>query len=104
VTPSSRAVAPGLLLPLFLLLPSLARAAGPDAGDTAWVLTSTALVLFKTLPGLALFYGGLVRAKNVLSVLMQCFAITAVVSLLWLLGGYGLAFGPDVAGVVGDLS
>ncbi len=61
-------------------------------GDTAWLLTSTALVLFMTLPGLALFYGGLVREKNVLSVLMQCFAITCVVSLLWVLGGYSLAF------------
>ncbi len=55
-----------------------------SGGDTAWVLTSTALVLFMTIPGLALFYGGLVRTKNVLSVLMQCFAITCVVSLLWL--------------------
>ena len=90
---------------LLALAPTLAGAAsGLDTGDTAWVLTSTALVLFMTLPGLALFYGGLVRAKNVLSVLMQCFAITAVVSLLWLLGGYSLAFGPDVGGVIGDLS
>ncbi len=55
-----------------------------SGGDTAWILTSTALVLFMTIPGLALFYGGLVRTKNVLSVLMQCFAITCVVSLLWL--------------------
>ncbi len=63
-----------------------------DAGDTAWILTSTALVLFMTLPGLALFYGGLVRAKNVLSVLMQCFAITCVVTIIWVIGGYSLAF------------
>lgn len=63
-----------------------------DKGDTAWILTSTALVLFMTLPGLALFYGGLVRAKNVLSVLMQCFAITCVVTILWVIGGYSLAF------------
>ena len=57
-----------------------------NSGDTAWILTSTALVLFMTIPGLALFYGGLVRSKNVLSVLMQCFAITCVVSVLWLVG------------------
>lgn len=63
-----------------------------DSGDTAWILTSTALVLFMTLPGLALFYGGLVRAKNVLSVLMQCFAITCIVTILWVIGGYSLAF------------
>ena len=62
-------------------------------GDTAWLLTATALVLFMTLPGLAAFYSGLVRTKNVLSVLMQCFAISCVVSVLWLIGGYGLAFG-----------
>jgi Amt family ammonium transporter len=63
-----------------------------DTGNTAWLLTSTALVLFMTLPGLALFYGGLVRAENLLSVLMQCFAIACLVSVLWLLGGYSLAF------------
>lgn len=74
------------------LLPSLAFADEIDSGDTAWVLTSTALVLFMTLPGLALFYGGLVRAKNVLSVLMQCFAITCVVSIAWVVAGYSLAF------------
>jgi Amt family ammonium transporter len=64
-----------------------------DSGDTAWLLTATALVLFMTLPGLAAFYSGLVRSKNVLSVLMQCFAISCLVSVLWLVGGYGLAFG-----------
>jgi len=64
-----------------------------NTGDTAWLITATALVLFMTLPGLAAFYGGLVRAKNVLSVLMQCVAITCVVSLLWIAGAYGLAFG-----------
>ena len=64
-----------------------------NAGDTAWLITATALVLFMTLPGLAAFYGGLVRAKNVLSILMQCVAITCVVSLLWIAGAYGLAFG-----------
>jgi Amt family ammonium transporter len=64
-----------------------------NSGDTAWMLTSTALVLFMTIPGLALFYAGLVRTKNVLSVLMQCFAITCLVSLLWLFYVYGLTFG-----------
>jgi ammonium transporter, Amt family len=64
-----------------------------DAADTAWMLTSASLVLFMTLPGLALFYGGLVRAKNVLSVLMQCFAITCVVTLAWVAVGYSIAFG-----------
>jgi Amt family ammonium transporter len=64
-----------------------------DSGDTAWLLTATSLVLFMTLPGLAAFYSGLVRSKNVLSVLMQCFAISCLVSVLWLVGGYGLAFG-----------
>ena len=63
-----------------------------DSGDTAWVLTSTALVLFMTIPGLSLFYAGLVRSKNALSVLMQCFAITCMVSILWLVYGYSLAF------------
>jgi Amt family ammonium transporter len=64
-----------------------------NAGDTAWLLTATALVLFMTLPGLALFYAGLVRNRNTLSILMQCFAITCLVSLAWLIVGYGLAFG-----------
>ena len=63
-----------------------------DTGDTAWILTSTALVLFMTIPGLSLFYAGLVRSKNALSVLMQCFSITCLVSLLWLVYGYSLAF------------
>jgi len=63
-----------------------------SAGDTAWMLTATALVLFMTIPGLALFYGGLVRAKNVLSVLMQCFAITALVTVVWVLYGYSMTF------------
>ena len=68
-------------------------AEGLDSGDTAWVMTSTALVLFMTLPGLSLFYAGLVRSRNVLSVLMQCFAVACLVSILWLLVGYSLAFG-----------
>jgi Amt family ammonium transporter len=69
------------------------HAEGIDSGDTAWMLTATALVLFMTLPGLALFYGGLVRSKNALSILMQCFAIACLMSLVWLVAGYGLAFG-----------
>ncbi len=69
-----------------------------NAGDTAWVLTSTALVLFMTIPGLALFYGGLVRSRNVLSVLMQCLALTAVLSLIWVVCGYSFAF--DSTGMV----
>ncbi len=77
------------------LLPCAAIANdGINTGDTAWMLTSIALVLFMTLPGLALFYGGLVRAKNVLSVLMQCFAITCIVSLMWVIGLYSLTFAP----------
>jgi Amt family ammonium transporter len=70
----------------------LAQADELVAADAAWILTSTALVLFMTLPGLALFYGGLVRSKNVLSVLMQCFAIAGIASLLWMLLGYSWAF------------
>jgi len=75
-----------------LLIPWPASANELNGADTAWVLTSTALVLFMTLPGLALFYGGLVRVKNVLSVLMQCFVIASVASVLWMAVGYSLAF------------
>jgi len=73
-----------------------------DAGDTAWLLASAALVMFMT-PGLALFYGGLVRAKNVLSTVMQSFIALALVSILWMLVGYSLAFGPDIGHVIGSL-
>ena len=73
--------------------PAMAADAELSGGDTAWILTSTALVLFMTLPGLALFYGGLVRANNVLSVLMHCFAIACLASVLWFIGVYALAFG-----------
>ena len=66
---------------------------GISGADTAWIMTATALVLFMTLPGLSLFYGGLVRSKNVLSVLMQCFAIACLMSILWMVVGYSLAFG-----------
>ena len=74
-----------------------------DTGDTAWLITATALVLFMTLPGLALFYGGLVRAENLLSVLMQCFTIASLVTVLWLLAGYSLTFASD-GPWIGDLS
>ena len=74
-----------------------------DSGDTAFLIVASALVLFMTLPGLALFYGGLVRAKNFLSILMQCFAISALVSLIWFAGGYSLAFAPGTPWI-GDLS
>ena len=74
-----------------------------DSGDTAWVLVSTALVLLMTAPGLALFYGGMVRQKNALGTLMQSFIILALISLQWVLWGYSLAFGPDKGGIIGGL-
>jgi len=75
-----------------------------NTGDTGWVLTSSALVLLMTLPGLAFFYGGLVRRKNVLSVLMQCLIILCVITLQWVLFGYSLTFGPDTGqGIIGGL-
>jgi Amt family ammonium transporter len=86
----TKGVATGLV---WLLLPSIALADELNGADTAWILTSTALVLFMTIPGLALFYAGLVRTKNVLSVLMQCFAITCLASIIWFAYGYNLAFG-----------
>ena len=90
---------------LLLLLPSAASAQDVlNGANTAWILTSTALVLFMTLPGLALFYGGLVRTRNVLSVLMQCFSIAIVVSILWLVVGYSIAFGPSESAYWGGLS
>src|SRR5512134_2271949 len=87
---------PLLLIALALFqLPEAAAAEAPklDGANTAWMLTSAVLVLFMTLPGLALFYAGLVRMKNVLSVLMQCFAITCMVTLAWVVIGYSVAFG-----------
>ena len=96
----------GILRYALALLPLLAPALGHaqdetptlDSGDTAWMLTSTVLVLFMTIPGLALFYGGMVRSKNVLSVLMQCFAVTGLMTVLWTVYGYSLAF--DTTGMV----
>ncbi len=89
---------------LFISLPVFAE--GLDGADTAWILTSTALVLFMTIPGLSLFYGGLVRSKNVLSILMQCFTLTCVVSIVWLIAGYSLAFsdGGGLNAYIGGLS
>jgi Amt family ammonium transporter len=87
---------------LLALSPALAGAEEINSGDTAWMLTATALVLFMTIPGLSLFYAGMVRSKNVLSVLMQCFAITGLMTILWAFWGYSLAFdgeGPLVGGL-----
>ena len=89
---------------LFVLLFTIdASAESINSGDTSWVLTSTALVLFMTLPGLALFYGGLVRSKNVLSVLMQCFSIACLISVCWVVYGYSLAFKGN-GSFIGDFS
>ena len=91
---------------LFLLLPIQAFAEELNGANTSWILTSTALVLFMTIPGLSLFYGGLVRSKNALSVLMQCFSITCLASIIWFAFGYSLAFGNggSLNNYIGDLS
>lgn len=90
---------------LMAVMPALALAQDEINGaNTAWILTATALVLFMTVPGLSLFYAGLVRSKNVLSVLMQCFSIAAVISVIWLMYGYSVAFGPAEGGWWGGLS
>lgn len=107
---------PFVLLLLFLFFPELSLAEEPlelgtteavnpaiDTGDTAWMLTSTVLVLMMTIPGLFLFYGGLVRAKNALGTIMHSFIIVALVSIQWVLIGYTLAFGPDLSGIIGNL-
>jgi len=86
------------VITLILLLPSMTIAEEVpilSSGDTAWMLTATALVLFMTIPGLSLFYGGMVRSKNILSVLMQCFAITSLMTILWVVYAYSIAFGGD---------
>lgn len=94
-----------LSLSILFLLPGIALAeeVTMNSANTGWIMTSTALVLFMTLPGLAMFYGGLVRAKNVLSVLMQCFAIAGISTILWFVLGYSLAFGEGNAWI-GDFS
>ena len=91
---------------LLLLLPIQAFANELNGANTSWILTSTALVLFMTIPGLSLFYGGLVRSKNALSVLMQCFSITCLASIIWFAFGYSLAFGNggSLNSYIGDLS
>ena len=100
----SKHVLAGIYAVLVLVIPDYAVAQdGLDSGDTAWMLTSTALVLFMTIPGLSLFYAGMVRVKNVLSVMMQCFTICCLMTVLWALYVYSLAFG-DGSAYVGDLS
>ena len=92
----SRGLLPKLLAAVALALPAIAFADDEptlSSGDTAWMLTSTALVLFMTIPGLSLFYAGMVRSKNALAVMMQCFGITCMVTVLWAIYAYGLAFG-----------
>ena len=98
-----KACSPILLL-LAAIMPGIAGAQDAlDSGDTAWMLTSTALVLFMTIPGLSLFYAGMVRAKNALSVMMQCFTICCLMTVLWVLYLYSLAFS-DGSAFIGDLS
>src|SRR3972149_3404471 len=100
---------PFLLPILLLLLASSVLAAEPvfpppkvDTGDTAWLLISSALVMLMT-PGLALFYGGMVRTKNVLGTIMQSFIALGVITIQWVLYGYSLACGPDIGGLIGSL-
>ena len=95
-------LASGALLCLFSAT-AIAEESAINSANTSWILTSTALVLFMTLPGLALFYGGLVRSKNVLSILIQCFAVAGIASILWFSFGYSLAFTEGNA-FIGDLS
>ncbi len=76
---------------------------GIDSGDTAWMLAASALVLGMIIPGMVFFYGGLVRSKNVIGTMVQAFAILCVVSVVWVICGYSLAFGPDRGGVIGGL-
>jgi Amt family ammonium transporter len=106
---SAAALAAGAVIPVLTTSAAYAQeaaAATPtpiDTGDTAWVIAASALVLMMTLPGLALFYGGLVRSKNVLNIFMQCFLTAGVVGVLWVLLGYSLAFGTG-GSFIGDLS
>jgi Amt family ammonium transporter len=102
-SPQAPAPAPAVTAPA---APAAAPAPQPkiDKGDTAWMLTSSALVLMMTIPGLFLFYGGLVRSKNVLGTIMHSFIIVAVITIQWALWGYSLAFGPDVGGIIGSLA
>jgi len=95
--------APAAPAPQAAAAPQAPPAPKIDSGDTAWVLTSAALVLLMTAPGLALFYGGMVRQKNALGTLMQSFIVLALISVQWVLWGYSLAFGPDKGGIIGGL-
>jgi Amt family ammonium transporter len=105
VTNNKKTIQLGLASFALLALPSFAIAQESlNGANTAWILTSTALVLFMTLPGLSLFYAGLVRTKNVLSVLMQCFSLAVVISILWFAVGYSIAFGPSESAYWGGLS
>src|SRR6185369_5618536 len=99
-------IAGAAFLAFFFAGPAAAQEAKLDPGDTAWMLTSTALVLMMTIPGLALFYGGMVRKKNVLATVMQSFAITCLVTVLWMIIGYSLAFtdGGSMNTYIGGLS
>jgi ammonium transporter, Amt family len=104
--PPAAPVAPGTAVAPAPAAPGAPAAPAPskiDKGDTAWMLTASALVLMMTAPGLALFYGGMVRGKNALATLMQSFIIMAVISIQWVLWGYSLAFGPDKGGIIGGL-
>jgi ammonium transporter, Amt family len=109
-TPGTAAPAAPTETPPPPAVPSAPSAAAPapqaklDKGDNAWMLTSSALVLMMTIPGLFLFYGGLVRGKNVLGTIMQSFIIVGLISIQWVLWGYSLAFGPDMGGIVGSLA
>ena len=103
VAAQTPAAAPATDKPTEAAAPAAAPALQIDKGDTAWLLTSSALVLMMTAPGLALFYGGMVRQKNALATLMQSFIIMAVISIQWVLWGYSLAFGPDHGGLIGGL-
>ena len=98
----SPALAAGVLA--LFAAPSFAAVEDLNSGDTAWMLTATALVLFMTIPGLSLFYAGMVRAKNALSVMMQCFTLTCLMSVLWAVYLYSLAFGDDIGSFVGALN
>jgi Amt family ammonium transporter len=96
---------PSLLMNLWMVSAAFAEAAAPpkvDSGDTSWILISSALVMLMT-PGLALFYGGMVRSKNVLGTIMQSFIALGVITIQWVLCGYSLAFGPDIGGIIGSL-
>ncbi|MET0360252.1 MAG: ammonium transporter, partial [Sphingobium sp.] len=97
-------MAAGIGAGLAVATPAMAQDLAPDSGDTAWMLAASALVLLMTLPGLALFYGGLVRARNLLSVMMHCFAVAALASLLWGILGYTIAFAPGTPWTGGALN